>query len=72
VRLALMLLAMAPMLLGSLPIEQRTLTLSLCSGGEIEIPLDDDNGEQKRDCRQQGCHAGTCREKAKRLGSRAA
>jgi len=62
-------LALLPMISGPLPEDQRTLTLGLCSGGEITIPLsDDEEPGSKRDCHQQGCHAGNCREKSKKPG----
>lgn len=60
-------LALIPIAIGPLPQEERTLTLSLCQGGDITIPLDDGEGGQNRDCHQSACHAGNCREKSKRL-----
>jgi hypothetical protein len=62
----LAILALLPIAVGPLPQEQRTLTLELCLGGEITIPLggqDDKNEDHCPD--QQACHAGTCREKPK-------
>ncbi|MGB3472241.1 MAG: hypothetical protein WBA51_15605 [Erythrobacter sp.] len=41
------------------------IAVSLCSGGEIAIPLRKGDTPQKRECDQKGCHAGTCREKDK-------
>jgi hypothetical protein len=49
-----------------LPQAERTLTIGLCLGGEITIPLGDDDNDSQRNCHPQGCHAGTCREKTKR------
>lgn len=43
-----------------------TLTLGLCNGGEITIPIGDDKGEDPRDCHSMACHAAS-REKAKRF-----
>ena len=64
-------LAFLPIAVGPLPQEERTLTLDLCLGGEITIPLGDKDGEEKHGCpHQQGCHAGTCREKGKPPRSR--
>lgn len=63
----LAILSLIPIAIGPLPEEERTLTLSLCLGGEITIPLDDGEGRQKRDCHQSACHAGSCREKLKPL-----
>jgi hypothetical protein len=59
------LLALIPVAIGPLPAEERSLTLKLCLGGEITIPLGDRDDGQKRDCRLDACHAGTCREKEK-------
>lgn len=59
-------LALAPIALGPLPQAERTLTIGLCLGGEITIPLGDDDSDPPRNCHPQGCHAGTCREKTKR------
>jgi len=62
----LALAALVPMAIGPLPQEQASLTLSLCLGGEINIPLNsDENAPVQRDCHQKGCHAGGCREKPK-------
>ena len=61
-------LALLPIALGPLPQKERTLTLELCLGGEITIPLGDQDGEKEEHCPdQQGCHAGTCREKSRAL-----
>lgn len=43
-----------------------TLTMSLCNGGEIIIPLGDREEDGPRDCQSNPCHAATCREKNKR------
>lgn len=58
--------ALLPMATGPLPQEEKALLVSLCSGGEIRIPMDDDEGQPSDDCELQGCHAGTCREKGKK------
>ncbi len=64
------LVAIIPMATGPLPMpqEQRTLTMGLCDGGQIVIPLGNEDEKPERDCHQQACHAGTCREKAKPTG----
>lgn len=49
---------------------ERTLTLALCNGGEITIPLGDGN-PPARDCDPKACHGAACREKAKEKGGRA-
>lgn len=59
-------LALLPVAIGPLPQAERTLTIGLCLGGEITIPLGNGDTDDKRDCHQQACHAGTCREKSKR------
>lgn len=61
----LAMIALIPIAIGPLPAKERTLTLALCLGGEITIPLGDKEDGQKRECHQQACHAGTCREKEK-------
>jgi hypothetical protein len=62
----LAMIAMIPMITGPLPQDQNALTVPLCGGGEITIPLGDDKPDGKRDCDAQACHSGTCREKSKR------
>ncbi len=62
----LALAALVPVLIGPLPATSAALTAKLCGGGEISIPLGKGSGGDKRDCHPKGCHAGTCREKAKR------
>ena len=63
----LVILTLLPIAVGPLPQEERTLTLDLCLGGEITIPLGSQDNENEGHCPdQQGCHAGTCREKLKR------
>lgn len=59
-------LAVIPMVSGPAPQEPHAFTAKLCGGGEISIPLHEDKPAQGRDCHQQACHAGTCREKAKK------
>ena len=44
-----------------------TLTMGLCNGGEITIPIGDKDEEYPRDCQSMACHAATSREKAKRF-----
>lgn len=55
--------ALMPVMIGPLPAPPgKTLTMHLCNGGTITIPLDDETPAQKGDCHPKGCHAGTCRE----------
>ncbi|WP_298307825.1 hypothetical protein [uncultured Erythrobacter sp.] len=65
----LALFALVPIASGPLPQEERTLTLDLCLGGEITIPLGDKDSERPNEhdggCHTQACHAGTCRQKEK-------
>lgn len=63
---ALGIVALIPMMSGPLPQEEGALTIALCAGGEITIPLSKSNGEEPGECDQQGCHAGNCRQKGKR------
>jgi len=60
------LVALFPLALGPLPQESRSLTIALCSGGEISIPLGDGEDQGPGDCHQKGCHGGSCRQKGKR------
>lgn len=60
---SLALVALVPLAAGPLPQEERTMTVGLCGGGEITIPLGDGD-VPKRDCAPKACHAATCREKA--------
>lgn len=59
-------IALLPLAIGPLPQAERTLTIGLCLGGEITIPIGDGDEAPKRDCHQLACHAGNCREKTKR------
>jgi len=61
----LALIALVPISMGPVPQEERTLTLNLCLSGEITIPIGDKDGEHDGNCRNQGCHAGTCRQRDK-------
>lgn len=58
--------ALMPMMTGPLPLEEKSLLIELCSGGQISIPLGEEDGTQDHPCDPQACHAGTCREKPKR------
>lgn len=64
-------LAVASMAIGPVPMGKeeagRSLTMALCNGGEITIPLGDDEEEAPLDCQSMACHAVNCREKNKRL-----
>jgi hypothetical protein len=66
IRAGIGLMALVPMISGPLPQHETALTVALCSGGEISIPLGDGDEDQRRDCHQQACHASTCRHKGKR------
>lgn len=56
--------ALVPVMIGPLPAAPgQTLTMQLCNGGTITIPVGDERPSQDRDCHPKGCHAGTCREK---------
>ena len=62
------LIAMVPMMLGSPPVQEKSLVAALCNGGTISIPLKDSNkrdgGKDRPDpCQMKACHAGTCRKK---------
>jgi hypothetical protein len=56
--------ALSPVMIGPLPAQGASLTMGLCNGGTITMPLDQDPPAQGRDCHPKGCHAGACRPKA--------
>ena len=45
---------------GPLPKEENALTVALCDGGTLSIPIGDDDGAPSP-CHAKGCHAGNCR-----------
>lgn len=62
--LALGLAALLPVMIGPLPAAPgKTLTMHLCGGGTITIPVGGGAPDEDRDCHPKGCHAGTCRER---------
>ncbi|MDZ4276081.1 MAG: hypothetical protein U0995_08590 [Erythrobacter sp.] len=59
--------ALVPVLIGPLPVDSQSMTVPLCNGGTLTIPLGDSEAPMdNRQCHPSGCHAGTSREKAKR------
>lgn len=59
---ALAILAIVPLITGPLPDEgENTLTMTLCGGDSITIPLGDQDEMPASDCHQKACHAGNCR-----------
>ncbi|MBA4766614.1 MAG: hypothetical protein H2049_03135 [Porphyrobacter sp.] len=55
---------LVPVMIGPLPAPaSQTLTMQLCNGGTITIPIGDERPSKDRDCHPKGCHAGTCRER---------
>jgi hypothetical protein len=64
--LPLALAALIPVLIGPLPASGETITAQLCNGGTITIPVGDGAPAEDSPCHPKGCHAGTCRERAKR------
>ena len=59
--------ALLPIAIGPLPHDEKSLLIELCSGGQITIPLGDEDEQEEHPCDPQACHAGTCREKPKRV-----
>ncbi len=56
--------ALLPMATGPLPTDKNTLTLALCDGSALTIPIggDDSDGEDEPvPCSASGCHAGNSR-----------
>ncbi|MEO0057768.1 MAG: hypothetical protein RIT17_1241 [Pseudomonadota bacterium] len=64
--LPLALAALIPVMIGPPPAQSTAITAKLCNGGTITIPLSDDAPADDGQCHPKGCHAGNCREKAKR------
>ena len=64
--MALALVALAPLALGTSPAAARTLTVHICDSAGIvrtvEIPLDDGQPAPEP-CHSKGCHAGPCRKR---------
>lgn len=46
-----------PLVTGPLPVSHEVITVSLCSGGMIEIPLRNSDREPRDRCIDKGCHA---------------
>lgn len=67
------LLALLPLMVGTTAHsdDSDAISVALCNGGEITIDLGRGDNEQERDCHQNGCHAGACREKSKTKPTRA-
>ncbi len=62
--LSLGIAALVPVLIGPLPVPQKTLEAKLCAGDTtitIRIPLDSDDQTPTDPCRKDGCHAGCSR-----------
>lgn len=65
------LLALLPMTFGSPPEEQHSLAIGLCSGGEIVIPVDDEEPGRDGGGKHNACHAaGACRGESRRSSKR--
>jgi|GEM_PF-928645 hypothetical protein len=57
-------LALVPVMIGPLPAQAAAMTVTLCNGGTITIPLGKGSAPgEDRDCHPKGCHAGSCRQK---------
>lgn len=64
IRLLFALSALLPMAAGPMQPEARAMTVELCSGVKIVIPLDGTGpDEPERPCHDKACHAGTCRKR---------
>ncbi|AOL22810.1 hypothetical protein Ga0102493_111788 [Erythrobacter litoralis] len=61
---ALAVAALIPLATGPAPQEEKALTIGLCGGGRITIPLGDGDTPE-RTCDPKACHAANCREKTK-------
>lgn len=54
--------ALLPAMIGPLPQAERSITLGLCNGGSVSIPLPMRN-DTPAPCTQKGCHAGCSRKR---------
>jgi hypothetical protein len=54
---ALALAALALLASGPLAPAERTITIALCSGGAIDVPVGDGERDDRRDCAKTACHA---------------
>lgn len=54
--------ALIPLAFGPLPQPSESITLSLCSGRTVTIPIDGEE-DQAPPCSAKGCHAGSCRKR---------
>lgn len=64
--LPLAIAALLPAMIGPLPVESKTLVITLCGSGEVlavDIPLRDKEDRPSGSCHQDGCHAGCSRKK---------
>lgn len=67
---ALAAFALLPMMLGQLPAQASQLTLRLCAGGSIVLPLDRRDKQDEAPCAAKGCHAASCRKSLVVVGKR--
>lgn len=54
--------ALVPAMIGPLPQSERSITLGLCNGGAVSIPLPA-RKDTPAPCAQKGCHAGCSRKR---------
>lgn len=55
--------ALFPIMVGPLPAQQESLTLKLCNGGVLSIPLGNEDDQAPAPCETKGCHAGCSRKR---------
>lgn len=56
------LMTLCPLMVGPLPDQQASMVATLCNGGTITIPLQDEAPQLPRECHQKGCHGRCSRE----------
>ena len=49
---------------------EETLTVALCNGGSIAIPLGGSDDQDREHCDTKACHAGTCRKHSGQVSNR--
>ena len=55
--------AFVPLITGPVPVERDGLTVELCGGGSVVIPIGDPDPQAPEPCSAKACHAGNCRKR---------
>ena len=63
------LLALVPIMTGPLPTGEDAITMRLCGGGTISIPVERDGEAPEPAPCSKACHAGNCRKRSAKPGA---